>query len=77
NHPETCREVAVLFEESGLGEPEYSEETKDHGQVEKREAWLSADISWFAGKEQWKSLEGFGCIHSSRAVQGKTTTGQR
>jgi predicted transposase YbfD/YdcC len=77
NHPETHREAAELFGESGLGEPEYSEVTKDHGRIEKREAWLSTDISWFAGKEQWEGLNGSGCICSSRTVQGKTTTGQR
>ena len=66
NHPETSREVRELFEENGIGEPGYSEVTKDHGRIEKREAWLSTDISWFAGKQEWEGLKGFGCIRSSR-----------
>ena len=77
NHPETCREVEELFEGSGLGEPEYSEVTKDHGRIEQREAWLCTDISWFAGKEQWEGLQGFGCVRSSRTVKGVTTIEKR
>ena len=43
--PETYAEVAALFPEGGLGEAEYSETTKDHGRIEKREAWLCQDAS--------------------------------
>jgi predicted transposase YbfD/YdcC len=77
NRPETHREAEELFEESGRGEPEYSEVTKDHGRIEKREARLSTDISWFAGKEQWEGLHGFGCIRSAWTVKGKTSTEHR
>jgi hypothetical protein len=52
NHPKTRCEVAELFEESGRGEPGYSEVTTDHGRIEQREVWLSTDLSWFAGKTQ-------------------------
>ena len=44
NHPEVYREVKELFPEEELGEPEYSEITKDHGRIEKRQAWLNSDI---------------------------------
>jgi predicted transposase YbfD/YdcC len=77
NYLETHREVQELFEERSMSEAGYSEATKDHGRAEKREARLSTDIPWFAGKKQWKGLQGFGCICSSRAVKGKTTTEQR
>ena len=55
------------------GEPGYSEVTKDHGRIEKREAWLSTDISWFAGKQEWEGLKGFGGVHFSRTVKGEAS----
>jgi predicted transposase YbfD/YdcC len=74
NHPETYAEVAALFPENKLGEAEYSEVTKDHGRIEKREAWLWKDISWFAGLKDWAGLKAFGCIRSSRTIKDVTTT---
>jgi predicted transposase YbfD/YdcC len=58
NHPEAYAEVAALFPENKLGEAEYTETTKDHGRIEKREAWLCTDISWFAGLERLGWAEG-------------------
>ncbi|MDR2923046.1 MAG: ISAs1 family transposase [Treponema sp.] len=72
NHPEAHAEVKELFDEKSLGEPEYTEITKDHGRIEKREAWLNKDVSWFEGKEGWPGLKGFGCIRSSRPVKEAT-----
>ena len=77
NHPETYAEVSVLFDEKDLGEPEYTEITKDHGRIEKREAWLYRDIAWFEGRENWSGLKAFGCIRSSRTVKEVTTTEYR
>jgi len=74
NHPETHAEAAALFPENELGEADYTEVTKDHGRIEKREAWLCKDISWFAGREDWAGLQAFGCIRSSRTIKEKTTT---
>jgi hypothetical protein len=56
NHPEVYAEVRELFE--GIGElscsfSHYTEVTKDHGRIEKREAWLYNDLSWFAGRTAW------------------------
>ena len=73
NHPETYAEVAALFPENELVEAEYTEVSKDHGRVEKREAWLWKDISWFEGQNEWAGLKAFGCIRSSRTVKEKTT----
>ena len=74
NHPEVYAEAAALFPEQELGEAEYTEVTKDHGRIEKREAWLNKDISWFAGLKDWAGLKAFGCIRSSRTIKEKTTT---
>jgi predicted transposase YbfD/YdcC len=77
NHPEVYAEVKELFNEKGLGEPEYTEVTKGHGRIEKREAWLYKDISWFEGKEEWAGLKGFGCIRSTRTVKEVTAVEYR
>ena len=77
NHPETYGEVSALFDDKDLGEPEYTEITKDHGRIEKREAWLYNDLDWFEGKKDWVGLAAFGCIRSSRTVKETTTTEYR
>jgi predicted transposase YbfD/YdcC len=74
NHPETRGEVTALFPENERGETEYSEVTKDHGRIEKREAWLWNDVSWFAGLKDWAGLKAFGCVRSSRTIKEITTT---
>ena len=77
NHPEVYGEVTELFPEHSLGEPEYAEITKDHGRIEKREAWLNKDISWFSGLKDWAGLQAFGCVRSSRTIKEKTTVEYR
>ena len=74
NHPEVYAEVTSLFPENELGKTEYTETTKDHGRIEKREAWLYKDTSWFAGLKDWAGLKAFGCIRSSRTIKEVTTT---
>jgi predicted transposase YbfD/YdcC len=74
NHPEVYAEAAALFDETELGQPEYTDITKDHGRIEKREAWLCSDISWFEGLEDWAGLKAFGCVRSTRTVKEITTT---
>jgi predicted transposase YbfD/YdcC len=74
NHPEVYSEVAALFPENDLGEAEYTEISKDHGRIEKREAWLYTDLSWFSCREDWAGLKAFGCIRSSRTVKETATT---
>jgi predicted transposase YbfD/YdcC len=80
NHPQVYGEARELFAEidtSRQSFPYYSEITKDHGRIEKREAWLSQDLSWFADREQWAGLKGLGCIRSTRTIKGVTTTETR
>ena len=77
NHPEVYAEAKELFHEAGLGEAEYTEVTKDHGRIEKREAWLYKDLAWFEGLKNWDGLKAFGCIRSSRTINERTTTEYR
>jgi predicted transposase YbfD/YdcC len=76
NHPEVYEEARELFEgidEPGGSFPSYTEVTKDHGRIEKREAWLCTDLSWFAGLAAWAGLMATGCIRSIRTVKGLMT----
>ena len=77
NHPEGEEEARELF--ADIGEPEcsfppHTEVTKDHGRVEKREAWLCPDLSWFSGIAAWAGLMAMGGIRFTRTVQGTVTT---
>jgi hypothetical protein len=53
---------------------QYTDITKDHGRIEKREAWLCADLSWFVGLAAWAGLMAIGCIRSTRTIKGVATT---
>jgi predicted transposase YbfD/YdcC len=65
------------FEAVREAEPGYSEATKDHGRIEKREAWLCTDISWLAGREQRPGLAAFGCVRSRRTMGDRTAAENR
>jgi predicted transposase YbfD/YdcC len=76
NRPEVYEEARELFE--GIGEPpgsfpSYTDATKDHGRIEKREARLCTDLSWFAGLAARAGLVAVGCIRSTRTAQGIVT----
>jgi hypothetical protein len=62
------------IDEPGCSFPQYTEVTKDHGRIEKREAWLCTDLSWFAGLATWAGLMAMGCVRSTRTVKGVVTT---
>jgi predicted transposase YbfD/YdcC len=77
NHPEVYADAQELFasiDEPSCSFPHYKEITKDHGRIEKREAWLCVDLSWFAGLAAWAGLMALGCIRSTRTIKGVTTT---
>jgi predicted transposase YbfD/YdcC len=80
NQPEVCQEARELFEEgtkAAVPITRHTDITKDHGRIEKREAFLCTDLSWFADRERWADLGGIGCIRSSRTVKDVTTTENR
>ncbi|MDR1627058.1 MAG: ISAs1 family transposase, partial [Spirochaetia bacterium] len=77
NHPEVYEEARELFEgidEPGCSFPRHTEATKGHGRIEKREAWLCTDLSWFAGLAAWAGLMAMGCVRSTRTVKGVIAT---
>src|SRR3954470_15982692 len=50
---------------------------KDHGRIEIRRFYQSAELDWFADLEKWEGLKSVGMVESVREVGGVTTTERR
>ena len=46
---------------------------KSHGRFEQRECYVTTDISWLIGREEWENLAGIGMILSERQKIGSDT----
>jgi predicted transposase YbfD/YdcC len=50
---------------------------KDHGRLETRRYYQSADLDWFADRAKWEGLRSVGMVEAVREVDGKTTIERR
>jgi len=50
---------------------------KDHGRLETRRYYQSADVSWFADRQQWEGLRSIGMVESTRQVADAPATTDR
>jgi predicted transposase YbfD/YdcC len=50
---------------------------KDHGRLETRRYYQSAELDWFADRAKWEGLRSVGLVEAVREVDGKTTTERR
>ena len=50
---------------------------KDHGRIETRRYYQSAELDWFADRAKWEGLRSVGMVESVREVAGQTTVEQR
>jgi predicted transposase YbfD/YdcC len=50
---------------------------KDHGRLETRRYYQSAELDWFADRAKWEGLRSVGMVQAVREVDGKTTTERR
>jgi predicted transposase YbfD/YdcC len=50
---------------------------KARGGIEKREYWITTDISWLEQKNQWKGLRSIGMTRNTITKEGKTTVEER
>jgi predicted transposase YbfD/YdcC len=50
---------------------------KDHGRIEIRECFATADLDWLSQKDQWEKITTIFMIKSKRIIEGKTTTETR
>lgn len=50
---------------------------KGHGRIEEREIWVTSDLEWLEGVEEWDGLKSFICVKSTRHEKGVMTTEMR
>ena len=50
---------------------------KDHGRLETRTYYQSAELGWFADRTKWERLKSVGMVESTREVNGKKTVERR
>lgn len=50
---------------------------KDHGRIETRRYWQSAELDWFAGQGEWEGLRSVGMVESVRQVGEAAPTVER
>jgi len=50
---------------------------KGHGRIEQRRWWVTEEINWLEGKEDWKNLKSVVMVEAVREVIGKEKTVER
>lgn len=50
---------------------------KGHGRIEERRCWVTEEIEWLEGKEEWKNLKSVIMVEAIREVIGKEKTVER
>ena len=62
NQPTLHEEIEMFFQNEET--ESYSQTEKNGGRIEKRTAYVSTDIDWLTGKNDWKKLTTIGAIHT-------------
>lgn len=50
---------------------------KDHGRIEQRRCWVTSQLDWLEGKENWQELQSIVMVEAEREVIGKEKTVER
>jgi predicted transposase YbfD/YdcC len=50
---------------------------KDHGRFEKREYWMSSELSWLPEAKAWKDMQSIGMVRATRQIKGESRTETR
>lgn len=67
--------IEVGVEEAGC---EYHNTVeKGHGRIEEREVWVTSNLEWLEGSDEWEGLQSLICVRSTRHEKGKTTVEKR
>lgn len=81
---ETLHEDVKLYFEAAFKEPwlypkisYVKTEEKDHGRMEQREYYLTADTDWIENREEWVDLKGIGMVRSKRIVNNIESIDER
>ena len=76
NHPTLHEEVKFLFDEAiehDFQHMEYASHERteaDHGRIETRRTWTTAEVDWFREGDEWAGLRSFACVESRRQIKG-------
>lgn len=79
NQPTMYEDVRLYFEEGKKNDfkdttyEQHSTIDKGHGRLEKREYWLTNDISWISWRKEWKGLGGIGMVRRTVTKGGERT----
>ncbi len=65
NHPGLLEDISLYFSTEKATCNYAKTVEKSHGRYEKRECWVSEDIAWLYGKENWRDLSGIAMICST------------
>lgn len=80
NQPTMFEDIRLFFEEgqkndfSDTAYEHHSTIDKGHGRLEKREYWLTSDVSWIPWRKEWKGLGGIGMVRRTVTKGNETTT---
>lgn len=79
NQPRMLEDIRLYFEEgvkTDFQDGVYEQHTtidKGHGRLEKREYWLTSEISWIEWRKEWKGFGGIGMVRRT-VTKGTETT---
>lgn len=70
-------DVSLYFETESKDLETYKTTDCSHGRIEKRQYFVSNEVSWLKERHDWCGLNGIGCVISKRTIDEKTTTEKR
>ncbi len=77
NHSDIYDEVenyflqALAIDFEGVGHDCFTSLEKDHGRIEKRTVYVTADLDWLPSRELWTNLTSIVMVISERTIKGK------
>jgi predicted transposase YbfD/YdcC len=79
NHEKVHEEVAAFLldararEFAGVEHDFHETIEKDHGRIETRRYWITAEIDWFEDRAKWEGLRSVGMVERIREIGGERT----
>ncbi len=83
NQPTLHDEVKLFLDDAiahdckGLTHDFHQEVTGDHGRIEIRRVWATAEVDWFEDRGKWSGLRSFAAVECERTVGEKTSRERR
>ena len=71
------RPVGATLSQAATGLAVLETVEKDHGRMETRRYYQSAEVNWFADRARWEGLQSVGMVESTREIAGQRTVERR